>query len=159
MRMIDAHFHIVVIPHEWQHIPGLCELDTVIVPSDQMVPDFSVLDMVKDHYDRILTEKSENAHDFGIFNVFLTIPFLMWGLPLTQLDNGVKLMEEYISKPRVVGVGEAGWIPSPWIMRKWSSRKWWLLPRDVMCPSLFIHRRLAIHLTWAARRVTTTNGK
>ena len=40
MRMIDTHFHIGVIPHEWQHILGLCELDTVIVPSDQMVPDF-----------------------------------------------------------------------------------------------------------------------
>ena len=108
MRMIDTHFHIGVIPPEWQHILGLCELDTVIVPSDQMVPDFSTLEMVKDHYDRILTEKTENAHDFGIFNVFLTITFPMWGLPLAQLDNGVKLMEEYITKPRVVGIGEAG---------------------------------------------------
>jgi len=89
MRMIDSHFHIGAIPHEWQHILGLCELDTVIVPSDQMIPDFSTLDMVKDHYDRILTEKSENAHDFGIFNVFLAITFPMWGLPLSALDKGM----------------------------------------------------------------------
>jgi hypothetical protein len=73
-----------------------------------MIPDFSTLDMVKDHYDRILTEKTENAHDFGIFNVFLAITFPMWGLPLTQLDKGIELMEEYIVKPRVVGIGEAG---------------------------------------------------
>jgi predicted metal-dependent TIM-barrel fold hydrolase len=32
----------------------------------------------------------------------------MWGLPLTQLDEGIKLMEKYIKMPRVVGVGEAG---------------------------------------------------
>ena len=108
MRMIDTHLHIGVIPHEWQHILGLCELDTVIVPSDQMIPDFSTLDMVKDHYDRILTEKTENAHDFGIFNVFLAVTFPMWGLPLSLLDKGVELMEQYIGKPRVVGVGEAG---------------------------------------------------
>ncbi len=108
MRMIDTHFHIGVIPHEWMHILGLCELDTVIVPSDQMIPDYSTLDMVQDHYDRILTEKTENAHDFGIFNLFLAITFPMWGLPLSQLDKGVDLMEEYIGKPRVVGVGEAG---------------------------------------------------
>jgi predicted metal-dependent TIM-barrel fold hydrolase len=86
----------------------MCELDTVIVPSDQMIPDFSTLDMVRDHYDRILTEKTENAHDFGIFNVFLAITYPMWGLPLSQLDEGIKIMEEYIKKPRVVGVGEAG---------------------------------------------------
>ena len=108
MRMIDTHFHIGVIPHEWQHILGLCELDTVIVPSDQMIPDYSTLDMVRDHYDRILTEKTENAHDFGIFNLFLAITYPMWGLPLSQLDDGIKLMEEYIDHPRVVGVGEAG---------------------------------------------------
>lgn len=108
MRMIDTHFHIGVIPHEWQHILGLCELDTVIVPSDQMIPDYSTLDMVKDHYDRILTEKTENAHDFGIFNVFLAITYPMWGLPLSQLDKGIELMGQYIRKPRVVGVGEAG---------------------------------------------------
>ena len=108
MRMIDTHFHIGVIPHEWQHILGLCDLDTVIVPSDQMVPDFSTLDMVKAHYDRILTEKTENAHDFGIFNLFLAVTFPMWGLPLSQLDKGIMLLEQYIGKPRVVGVGEAG---------------------------------------------------
>ena len=108
MRMIDTHFHIGVMPHEYMHILGLCELDTVIVPSDQMIPDFSTLDMVKDHYDRILTEKTENAHDFGIFNLFMAITFPMWGLPLSQLDEGIKLMEAYIGKPRVVGVGEAG---------------------------------------------------
>lgn len=108
MRMIDTHFHIGVIPHEWQHILGLCELDTVVVPSDQMIPDFSTLDMVKDHYDRILTEKTENAHDFGIFNVFLAITYPMWGLPLSELEKGIALMEQYIGKPRVVGVGEAG---------------------------------------------------
>lgn len=108
MRMIDTHFHIGVIPHEWQHILGLCELDTVIVPSDQMIPDFSTLEVVKDHYDRILTEKTENAHDFGIFNVYLAVTFPMWGLPLSLLDKGIELMEQYIGKPRVVGVGEAG---------------------------------------------------
>ncbi len=108
MRMIDTHFHIGVISHEWLHILGLCELDTVIVPSDQMIPDFSTLEMVRDHYDRILTEKTENAHDFGIFNLYLAITYPMWGLPLTQMDEGLKLMEEYINKPRVVGVGEAG---------------------------------------------------
>ncbi len=108
MRMIDTHFHIGVIPHEWLHILGLCELDTVIVPSDQMIPDFSTLEMVRDHYDRILTEKTENAHDFGIFNLYLAITYPMWGLPVTQLDEGLKLMEEYINNPRVVGVGETG---------------------------------------------------
>lgn len=108
MRMIDTHFHIGVMPHEYLHILGLCELETVIVPSDQMIPDFSTLDMVRDHYDRILTEKTENAHDFGIFNLFLAITYPMWGLPLSQLDDGIKLMEEYVDHPRVVGVGEAG---------------------------------------------------
>jgi predicted metal-dependent TIM-barrel fold hydrolase len=73
-----------------------------------MIPDFSTLEMVRDHYDRILTEKTENAHDFGIFNLFLAITYPMWGLPVTQLDEGLKLMEEYINHPRVVGVGEAG---------------------------------------------------
>ena len=64
------------------------------------------VEMVRDHYDRILTEKTENAHDFGIFNLFLAITYPMWGLPVTQLDEGLKLMEEYINHPRVVGVGE-----------------------------------------------------
>jgi hypothetical protein len=73
-----------------------------------MIPDFSTLEMVRDHYDRILTEKTENAHDFGIFNLYLAITYPMWGLPLTQMDEGLKLMEEYIDNPRVVGVGEAG---------------------------------------------------
>jgi hypothetical protein len=76
--MIDTHFHIGVIPHEWQHILGLCELDTVIVPSDQMIPDYSTLDMVKDRM--IGSQKKRNAHDFGIFNVFLAVTFPMWGL-------------------------------------------------------------------------------
>jgi predicted metal-dependent TIM-barrel fold hydrolase len=89
--MIDTHFHIGVMPHEYLHILGLCELDTVIVPSDQMIPDFSTLEM-----------------DFGIFNLFLAITYPMWGLPVTQMDEGLKLMEEYINHPRVVGVGEAG---------------------------------------------------
>ena len=49
MRMIDTHFHIGVMPHEYLHILGLAELETVIVPSDQMIPDYSTLEMVR-HY-------------------------------------------------------------------------------------------------------------
>jgi predicted metal-dependent TIM-barrel fold hydrolase len=32
----------------------------------------------------------------------------MWGLPLSLLDKGIELMGQYIGKPRVIGVGEAG---------------------------------------------------
>jgi len=108
MQMIDTHFHIGAISHEHQHYLGLCGLETVIVPSDQMIPDYSTLDMMRDHFDRILTEKTENAHDFGIFNVFMAVTYPMWGLPLSDLDKGIKILEEYIDHPKVVGIGEAG---------------------------------------------------
>jgi hypothetical protein len=52
---------------------------------DQMLPDFSALEMVRDHNDRFLIK---NAHDFGIFNLYLTITNPSWGLQLSQRVEG-----------------------------------------------------------------------